>query len=52
MRIIDESSFPADSMVSEKDAGAMHEYMNISVEKLREISGSVVSIKVQGIKPL
>ena len=39
-------------MVSEKDAGAMHEYMNISVEKLREVAGSVVSIKVQGIKPL
>lgn len=51
IKIIDETSFPIELMVNDSPAKKLIEDMKIPLEKLKEVARSVVSIKVQGIKP-
>jgi len=51
IRIIDETSFPIECMANDQTAKAVVEDLKISSEKVREVAGSVVSIKVYGVKP-
>ncbi len=51
VKIIDETSFPIELMASDSTAKALIEEMKIPMEKLKDVARSVVSIKVQGIKP-
>jgi len=51
VKIIDEISFPIELMASDSTAKALIEEMKIPMEKLKDVARSVVSIKVQGIKP-
>ena len=51
VRIIDETSFPSESMDNDPTVRAIIENFNISPEKVKEVASSVISIKVYGIKP-
>jgi ubiquinone/menaquinone biosynthesis C-methylase UbiE len=51
VKIIDETSFPIELMASDLTTKALIEEMKIPMEKLKDVARSVVSIKVQGIKP-
>ena len=51
VKIIDKTSFPIELMASDSTAKALIEEMKIPMEKLKDVARSVVSIKVQGIKP-
>ena len=51
VKIIGETSFPIELMASDSTAKALIEEMKIPMEKLKDVARSVVSIKVQGIKP-
>jgi SAM-dependent methyltransferase len=51
VKIIDETHFPIELMASDSTAKALVEEMKIPIEKLKDVARSVVSIKVQGIKP-
>jgi SAM-dependent methyltransferase len=51
VKIIDETSFPIELMASDSTAKALIEEMKIPMEKLKDVARSVISIKVQGIKP-
>ncbi len=48
--IVDESTFPIDSMTNDPTAKAIIESLSIPPEKIREVANSVVSIKVLGVK--
>ncbi|MFC2019611.1 methyltransferase domain-containing protein, partial [Chloroflexota bacterium] len=49
--VIDETLFPIDGIVNDPTAKAIIDKLNITEEKVRGFAASVVSIKVQGIKP-
>ena len=51
IRVIDETSFPIEFMANDPTAKAVIEDLKIPAEKVKDIAGSVVSIKVHGIKP-
>ncbi len=51
VKVVEETSFPIELMASDSTAKALVEEMKIPMEKLKDIARSVVSIKVQGIKP-
>ena len=51
VKIIGEASFPIEFMADDSTTKAIIEDLNIPIEKIKEISNSVASIKVQGIKP-
>jgi len=51
IRIIDETSFPIEFMANDPTAKAVIEDLKIPAEKVKDIAGSVVSIKVYGVKP-
>jgi SAM-dependent methyltransferase len=51
IRIIDETSFHFEGMTNDPVAKAVFENLKISPEKAKEIAGSVISIKVHGVKP-
>jgi len=51
LRIIDETSFPIESMANDPTAKAIMENLNISPEKVKEIANSVISIKIYAVKP-
>ena len=50
IKIIDETSFPIEFMANDPTAKAVIEDLKIPSEKINEIAGSVVSIKVYGVK--
>ena len=50
IRIIDETPFPVECMANDPTAQAIIEELKIPPEKLKEVAGSVVSIKVYGVK--
>ena len=52
VRIVDETSFPIDCMINDPTAQAIIKEMSLSADKIEEVASSVVSIKVQGIKPV
>jgi len=51
VRIIDETSFPIECMANDPTARAIIENLEISLEKVEEVSSSVISIKAHGVKP-
>jgi len=51
VRIIDETSFPIECMANDPTAKALIETLNIPPEEVREVVSSVISIKVDGVKP-
>ena len=51
VRAIDETSFPIEYMANDPTAKAIIQSLNIPPEELKEVAGSVISMKVCGIKP-
>ena len=49
--IIDETSFPIEGIANDPTAKAIIESLEIPPEKMKEVAGSVISIKVNGVKP-
>ncbi|MBA7466337.1 Arsenite methyltransferase [subsurface metagenome] len=49
--IIDETSFPIEGIANDPTAKAIIENLEIPPEKMKEVAGSVISIKVNGVKP-
>ena len=49
--IIDETSFPIEYMANDPTAKALIEGLNIPLEEVKEVASSLVSIKVNGVKP-
>ncbi len=49
--IIDETSFPIECMANDPTAKALIENLKIPLEKVKEVASSVISIKVNGVKP-
>jgi ubiquinone/menaquinone biosynthesis C-methylase UbiE len=52
VRIIDEASFPYESLENDPTTKAIIENLNISPEEAKEAVSSVISINIYGIKPL
>ena len=50
VRVIDETHYPIELMANDPTANAIIENFDISQEEIHEVAGSVVSIKVQGMK--
>ena len=50
VEIVDESRVPFDLVASDPTARAIMEKMNLSEEEAEKIAGSVVSVKVMGLK--
>ena len=51
VKIIDEAPFPIDCIANDPTAKAIIKEMNIPPEEIKDTANSVLSIKVQGIKP-
>lgn len=51
VKIVSEAVFPSEYIASDPTVKAIINQMNVPAEKIKDITGSVVSIKVQGIKP-
>jgi len=51
VKVIDETTFPIECMANDPTAQAIINELNITTEDIKDIENSVVSIKVQGIKP-
>ena len=51
VKIVDETLFPIDCMANDPTARAIIDKIDIPAEKIADIAGSVVSVKIQGIKP-
>jgi arsenite methyltransferase len=51
VRVIEETTFPIDLMLDDPTAKAVIENLKLSSEKVKELAGSIASIKVYGIKP-
>jgi len=51
VRIVDEAIFPIECITNDPTAKVLINRMNLSEDKLKDTADSVVSIKVQGIKP-
>ena len=49
--IIDETSFPIECIANDPTAKAIIENLEIPPEKMKEVAGSIISIKVNGVKP-
>ena len=52
VRVVDEAIFPVEFMANDPTARAIIDQLGITADKIKDIASSVVSIKVQGIKPL
>jgi ubiquinone/menaquinone biosynthesis C-methylase UbiE len=51
VKVIDEAVFPVEYITNDPRAKAIINKMNLSEDKVKDTANSVVSIKVQGIKP-
>ena len=51
VEVMDETLFPIDCIANDPTAKALIDKMNIPSEEIKDIAKSVLSIKVQGIKP-
>jgi arsenite methyltransferase len=51
VRVIEETTFPIDLMLNDQTAKAIIENLKLPSEKVKELAGSIASIKVYGIKP-
>jgi arsenite methyltransferase len=52
VKIIDETAFPAELIISDPTAKEIIKKLEMEPERAGEVAGSVVSIKVSGIKPI
>ncbi len=52
VKIVDETSYPDDYIGNDPTAKAIIEKFNISLEEVKEVTRSVKSIKVNGVKPI
>jgi len=52
IKILGEQDFPVDLMVSDPVAEALRKDSSLSPEELKKLSESIVSMKIQGFKPL
>jgi ubiquinone/menaquinone biosynthesis C-methylase UbiE len=52
VKIIDETSFPSEYITNDPTAKAIIENLEIPLEKLKEVTNSIASIKVYGVKPI
>ena len=52
VKIVDETAFPAELMVSDPIAKEIIKKLEMEPKKVGEIAGSVMSIKVHGVKPV
>jgi arsenite methyltransferase len=50
IRIMDETSFPIECIANDPTAKAIIEDLEMPIEKAKEVTGSVASIKVRGVK--
>ncbi len=50
--IIDETSFPIEGIANDPTAKAIIENLGVPLEKVKEAASSVISIKVNGVKPI
>lgn len=50
VNVINEASFPIESVLNDPNTKAIIENLNLPFEKLREIASTVVSIEIRGIK--
>jgi len=50
--IIDETSFPIECIANDPTAKAIIENLGVSPERIKEVASSVISIKVNGVKPI
>jgi len=51
VKVTNETSFPMELVTNDPTASKVIENLKISTEKLKDLSGSVASIKVYGVKP-
>ena len=51
IEIVGEDVFPVEYMVNDPTAGAIIDKLSLPMEKVMDVASSVVSIKVQGVKP-
>ena len=51
VRIMDETSFPIESMLNDPLAETIIESLEVQPETIKEVAGSVLSVKVCGVKP-
>ena len=51
VRILEETAYPVESMMADPTAGVIMDKLGLSPEVIMENARSIVSIKVQGIKP-
>jgi hypothetical protein len=49
--VVDESIFPLDYLVNDPAAKVMMDDLKTTSEQAKEISGSIASINVSGVKP-
>lgn len=52
IEIIDESSFPVEGWINDPIIRSIAENLKISPEEINEITGSIVSIKIKGVKTI
>ncbi|HCJ66519.1 MAG TPA: ubiquinone/menaquinone biosynthesis protein, partial [Elusimicrobia bacterium] len=50
VKIVEETSFPIECMVNDPTTKTIIENLKISLETIKEVAGSVLSIKVYGLK--
>jgi SAM-dependent methyltransferase len=50
-KIVEETNFPIECMINDSTAKAVQDNLNISMDDIKEIANSVLSIKVYGKKP-
>jgi hypothetical protein len=51
VKVVEETLFPIDFVADDPTVKAVIKKSNISVKKAKQFAGSVLSIKVRGIKP-
>jgi len=51
VKIVDENAFPIEGLINDPTVKTIVENLRIPIEQMREVAGSVVSIKVHGVKP-
>ena len=52
VKIMGETAFPAELIISDPTAKEIIKRLEVDPERARDVAGSVVSIKVSGIKPI
>ncbi|MCX6668548.1 MAG: arsenite S-adenosylmethyltransferase, partial [Methanothrix sp.] len=51
VKVVAESSFPIESLICEKAGSSIIDMPKISAEQQRDVSDSILSIKVSAVKP-